>query len=373
MFKRMMKGGQKKPSKSDSNDGYGPPANDVNQSAVVVVPPPSGKIEPLPLFRDVPVSERQNLFLRKLQICCHTLDFTDTMKSVREKEIKRQTLMELVEFIQSSSSKITEICQEEMIKMVSVNIFRCLPPAFHENTGQDATDPEEEEPCLEPAWPHLQLVYELLLRYVVSSDTDTKVAKRYIDHSFVLKLLDLFDSEDPREREYVKTILHRVYGKFMVHRPYIRKAINNIFYRFIYETERHSGIMELLEILGSIINGFALPMKEEHKLFLVRALLPLHKPKPVAVYHQQLSYCISQFVEKDFKLADTVIRGLLKYWPVTNCQKEVLFLGELEEVLEATQAAEFQRCMVLLFRQIARCLNSPHFQVCQNLVFYDVG
>jgi serine/threonine-protein phosphatase 2A regulatory subunit B' len=185
----------------------------------------------------------------------------------------------------------------------------------------------------------------------------------------VLKLLDLFDSEDPREREYVKTILHRVYGKFMVHRPYIRKAINNIFYRFIYETERHSGITELLEILGSIINGFALPMKEEHKLFLVRALLPLHKPKPVAVYHQQLSYCISQFVEKDYKLADTVIRGLLKYWPVTNCQKEVLFLGELEEVLEATQAAEFQRCMVLLFRQIARCLNSPHFQVCRKCYF----
>ncbi|XP_057438250.1 serine/threonine protein phosphatase 2A 57 kDa regulatory subunit B' beta isoform-like isoform X2 [Lotus japonicus] len=324
MFKRIMKGGggQKKPSKSDPTDqsayGYGPPA-------AVEVPPPSGTIEPLPLFRDVPVSERQNLFLRKLQVCCHLLDFSDTLKSVREKEIKRQSLMELVDFIQSGSGKITETCQEEMIRMVSVNIFRCLPPASHENTGQEAGDPDEDEPCLDPAWPHLQLVYELLLRYVVSSDTDTKVAKR--------------------------------------------KAINNIFYRFIYETERHSGIGELLEILGSIINGFALPMKEEHKLFLVRALLPLHKPKPVALYHQQLSYCISQFVEKDHKLADTVIRGLLKYWPVTNCQKQVLFLGELEEVLEATQAAEFQRCMVLLFRQIARCLNSSHFQVAERALF----
>ncbi|MBA0596791.1 hypothetical protein Gorai_013600, partial [Gossypium raimondii] len=218
--------------------------------------------------------------------------------------------------------------------------------------------------------PHLQLVYELLLRYVVSSDTDTKVAKRYIDHSFVLKLIDLFDSEDPREREYLKTILHRIYGKFMVHRPFIRKAINNIFYRFIYETERYNGIGELLEILGSIINGFALPMKEEHKLFLARALIPLHKPKPVATYHHQLSYCVTQFVEKDYKLADTVIRGLLKYWPVTNCQKEVLFLGELEEVLEATQSAEFQRCMVPLFRQIARCLNSPHFQVSERALFF---
>ncbi|KAI5317013.1 hypothetical protein L3X38_036720 [Prunus dulcis] len=306
MFKKIIKG-NKKPSKSDSHDpssyGYGPPgtqnsgavANVVVNHASLAGPaasgpnsggapgitalPPSGTIEPHPFFRDAPVSERQTLFLRKLQ---------------------------------------------EMIKMVSVNIFRCLPPVSHENTGQENADPEEEEFYLEPSWPHLQLVYELLRRYIVSSDTVTKVAKRYIDHSFVLKLLDLFDSaEDPREREYLKNILHRVYGKFMVHRPFnnilIRKAINNIFYRFIYETERHSGIAELLEILGSIINGFALPMKEEHKLFLVRALIPLHKPKSIAVYHQQLSYCITQFVEKDYKLADTVVRGLLKYWPLTNC------------------------------------------------------
>ena len=381
MFKKIMKGGHKKPAKSDASDPVPPPyaaanrsapaapsANAVSNHASRISSTPltlssGGSIEPVPLFRDAPVAERQNLFLRKLHVCCYVLDFSDTLKNVREKEIKRQALMDLVDFIQSGSGKINENCQEEMIRMISVNIFRCLPPASHENTGQEPTDPEEEEPSLDPSWPHLQLVYELLLRYIVASDTDTKIAKRYIDHSFVLKLLDLFDSEDPREREYLKTILHRIYGKFMVHRPFIRKAINNIFYRFIYETERHSGIGELLEILGSIINGFALPMKEEHKLFLVRALLPLHKPKSVGMYHQQLSYCITQFVEKDFKLADTVIRGLLKYWPVTNCQKEVLFLGELEEVLEATQAAEFQRCMVPLFRQISRCLNSSHFQV----------
>lgn len=324
---------------------------------------PNGSFEPLPSFRDVPSAERQTLFIRKLNLCCYTFDFTDPSKNVKEKEIKRQTLLELVDYVTSGTGKFTESVFEDITKMLVINLFRTLPPSSHENTGSDNFDPEEEEPSMEPAWPHLQIVYEFLLRYVVSSETDAKLAKRYIDHSFVRRLLDLFDSEDPREREYLKTILHRIYGKFMVHRPFIRKAINNIFYRFIFETEKHNGIAELLEILGSIINGFALPLKEEHKLFLSRALIPLHKPKCVSLYHQQLSYCIIQFVEKDFKLADTVIRGLLKCWPVTNSQKEVLFLGELEEVLEATQAAEFQRCMVPLFRQIGRCLNSSHFQV----------
>nr|GEZ49446.1 serine/threonine protein phosphatase 2A 57 kDa regulatory subunit B' beta isoform-like [Tanacetum cinerariifolium] len=368
MLNKLMKRGTRKQSKTDT-EVYA----SVSASSVVVADggagAGAGNIEVIPMFRDVPIPERQVLFSKKCRVCCVKYDFTDTLDKVKEKEVKRISLVELVDYVQSGSGKISEANQEEMVKMISVNIFRCLPPGAHENTGSVSMEGDEDEPFLEPSWPHLQLVYDLLLRYVVSTDTDAKIAKKYIDHSFVLKLLDMFDTEDPREREYLKTILHRIYGKFMVHRPFIRKAINNIFYQFIYETERNSGIAELLEILGSIINGFALPMKEEHKLFLMRALIPLHKPKPIAMYHQQLAYCIIQFVEKDNKLADTVIRGLLKYWPVTNCQKEVLFLGELEEVLESTQAVEFQRCMVPLFRQLARCLNSPHFQVAERALF----
>ncbi|KAL5987782.1 hypothetical protein ACLOJK_035536 [Asimina triloba] len=329
-------------------------------SAATVAP---SSYELLPGFRDVPSSEKQNLFIRKLNMCCIVFDFTDPMKNLKEKDVKRQTLLELVDYVAAVTAKFNEITMQEITKMVAANLFRTFPSSSHESKLPEAFDAEEEEQAMDPAWPHLQIVYEFLLRFVASSETDAKIAKRYIDHSFVLRLLDLFDSEDQREREYLKTILHRIYGKFMVHRPFIRKAINNIFYRFIFETERHNGVAELLEILGSIINGFALPLKEEHKLFLVRALIPLHKPKCVSMYHQQLSYCITQFVEKDFKLADTVIRGLLKYWPITNSSKEVMFLGELEEVLEATQVAEFQRCMVPLFRQIGRCLNSSHFQV----------
>lgn len=66
----------------------------------------------------------------------------------------------------------------------------------------------------------------------------------------VAQLLELFDSEDPRERDLLKTVLHRIYGKFLGLRAFIRKQINNIFLRFIYETEHFNGVGELLEILG---------------------------------------------------------------------------------------------------------------------------
>ncbi|XP_062186995.1 serine/threonine protein phosphatase 2A 57 kDa regulatory subunit B' theta isoform-like [Phragmites australis] len=329
----------------------------------------SSNFQPLPSFKDVPNAEKQSLLFKKLNLCCTLFDFTDPTKNIKEKEIKKQMLLEIVDYIVSANGKFPEIVVEAITKMISVNLFRTLTSPPRERKVLAAFDLEEEEPLMDPAWPHLQIVYELLLRFVTSPENDAKLAKRYIDHSFILRLLELFDSEDPRERECLKMILHRMYGKFMVYRPFIRKAINNLFYQFIYETEKHNGIGELLDILGSIINGFALPLKEEHKLFLVRTLIPLHKPRCISMYHRQLSYSITQFVEKDCKLADTVIRGLIKYWPVTNSTKKVMFLGELEDILEATQPAEFQKCMVPLFRQIACCLNSSHFQVSERALF----
>ncbi|GCC42974.1 hypothetical protein chiPu_0027015, partial [Chiloscyllium punctatum] len=107
---------------------------------------------------------------------------------------------------------------------ISANIFRTLPPS-----DNPEFDPEEDEPNLEASWPHLQLVYEFFLRFLESPDFQPAIAKRYIDQRFVLQLLELFDSEDPRERDFLKTVLHRVYGKFLGLRAFIRKQITNIF------------------------------------------------------------------------------------------------------------------------------------------------
>ncbi|KAL6974342.1 hypothetical protein U1Q18_028525 [Sarracenia purpurea var. burkii] len=325
-------------------------------------------MEPRASFNDVPNSEKQNLFVSKLNLCCSVYDLSkNSDRNCADKDLKHQILIELVDVVASGSAKFTEPAIASMCKMCSSNLFRYFPPKFRSYSTHGET--EDEEPMFDPSWSHLQHVYDLLLRFISSDSLDVKVAKKYVDHSFILSLLNLFDSEDPRERDFLKTILHRVYGKFMVHRPFIRKSVNDIIYRFVFETERHNGIAELLEIFGSVITGFAMPLKEEHKVFLWRALIPLHKPKSVGIYHQQLTYCLLQFVEKDPRLASVVIKGMLKYWPVTSSQKELMFLSELEEILEKINMEEFEKIMVPLFRRIGSCLNSFHFQVAERAHF----
>merc|ERR1711988_932416 len=249
--------------------------------------------------------------------------------------------------------------------MIACNLFRTLPPSDNPDF-----DPEEDEPVLEVAWPHIQVVYEFFLRFIESPDFNTNFAKQYIDHGFVLQLLELFDSEDPRERDFLKTVLHRIYGKFLGLRAFIRKQINNFFLKFIYETEHFNGVGELLEILGSIINGFALPLKAEHKQFLCKVLIPLHKVRCLSLYHAQLAYCVVQFLEKDATLTEQVIKGLLKFWPKTSSQKEVMFLGEIEEILDVIDPAQFQKVQEALFRQVAKCVSSPHFQVAERALYF---
>jgi serine/threonine-protein phosphatase 2A regulatory subunit B' len=337
----------------------------------------------------------QALFSQKLDLCSVIFNFDDPNSDKRGKDLKRQTLLELVDYVNNAGGQkiFNEHLMPNIMTCVSANICRALPPQTED------FDPEEDEPVLEPSWPHLQVMYEFFLRFVVSSEVNAKVAKKHVDQTFCLKLVELFDSEDPRERDYLKTILHRIYGKFMSHRSFIRKTIQHVFYRFIFETERHNGIAELLEILGSIINGFAMPLKREHVNFLQKALVPLHKPKCVGLYHQQLSYCITQYVEKDPATALCIVNGLIKYWPWGSSAKvgkrllvwlvlvwllwltvfflfavlfaccAVLYLNELEEIMELMGPEELTELKDNLFPCIAKCLGSEHFQVAERTLF----
>lgn len=187
--------------------------------------------------------------------------------------------------------------------MFAKNVFRPIPPVS--DSQCDIFD-LEDEPTLEVAWPHIEIVYQVFLCFLNSADFNAAIAKIYIDCGFVLQLLQLFRCEDGRERDMLKVTLHGIYCKIIALRPFIQRSIRNILLQFIYEGETVRGIAELLDILGSIIDGFVLPLKEEHKTLLTRVLVPLHKSKLLGAYHQQLACCIILFTGKDVSLTETV-------------------------------------------------------------------
>lgn len=320
------------------------------------------------LLKYTPISERNELFVKKLQQCCILFDFNCPVPDAKGIEQKRLTLVELIDYISNNNGVLFEQAYSDSIRMLQCNVVRCLPPSLEE--PKEDFDADEEEPNYDPAWPHLQLVYEYYLRLLESPDFQPALCKKYCDQKFVMQIMRLFNSEDPRERDFLKTMLHRIYGKFLGLRAFIRKNINFMFLRYVFEGESCNGVAEFLEILGSIINGFAVPLKQEHRHFLLKVLVPLHKPRGITAYHAQLAYCMVQFVEKDPSLTEPVMLGMLRLWPKTNSAKEVMLLGEIEEILDIIEPAQFTKIIVPLFKMLAKAVSSPQFQVAERALYF---
>ena len=234
------------------------------------------------LFLDRDAYDWPELYKYKLIFCCTTANFQAESKKQPEevnfRDQKRETLIELVDVLDESEAYDTlhtEPVLQASMEMIEANIFRTFANKKAKKSQQ--VDPDEDEPHLEEAWPHLQLVYELFLKFMMSTVITGKVMAANISQSFVSQFLDLFDSEDPRERDYLKTILHRVYGKYMSQRALVRTKVMNLILLITYEKEEHNGVTELLEILSAIISGYGTPLKVEHANFAKKVLIPLHK------------------------------------------------------------------------------------------------
>ena len=204
------------------------------------------------------VSESRNpkdakeLFLRRIQMCSVTYDYSDDNKDARAKSERLTALQELREFLNDSKNVATYVLPhlEQVVEMVRKNIFRPLPmdKKSADKLGPSEGGLEDEDIIMAPAWPHIQGVYEFFFELIVSEVTDVKSIKVYITPAFIQEFLQLFDSEEPRERDYLKNVLHRLYAKLVPRRKMIRKAITDCFLTMIHDTQRFNGAGELLDI-----------------------------------------------------------------------------------------------------------------------------
>ena len=318
--------------------------------------------------------DAKELFLKRVQMCSVTYDYSDESKDAKAKAERLAALQELREFVSDNRNVAQYVIPhlDLVMEMIQKNIFRPLPTdkKSGEKLGASETGVEEEEVIIDPAWPHLQGIYEFFFELIISEATDVKSIKMFISPSFVQEFLGLFDSEEPRERDYLKNILHRLYAKLVPRRKMIRKAINDSFLTMIHETQRFNGASELLDILASIISGFAVPLREEHVIFFKNVMIPLHKVMTSHLFHEQLLRCSMLFLSKDHGLAISLVEGLLRYWPFGNSPKETMFLTELQEVLEVCELSKLDPLVNKLFKRLVRCISGPQLQVADRAMCF---
>ena len=66
---------------------------------------------------------------------------------------------------------------------------------------------------------------------------------------------------------------------------------------------------------------------------------------------------------------EVLIHCVLIHCVYSDFSHQVMFLGEIEEILDVIEPAQFVKIQEPLFKQIAKCVSSPHFQVNTKIEF----
>lgn len=319
-------------------------------------------------LRNAPKGQQSELFRAKVQGCKEVFDFkVDPNSRLKEKEQKQAHLLEIIDCFGNLRCEVDAAMISEVMDMISVNIFRVL--TIQERTPlEDIADPEDTSVFMDPSWSHLSLVYDVFQRFI--DDTKPSMLVRHIDKGFLLKLMELFSSDDARERSALNTIVSRIFNKFEAEEKqvqgYIRMALRSELMRASYGGETQNGIGELLELAAESSQGFTLELGDAPKEFFTKLLLPLHKQQVIRDFHPQLMRCIRAHAEMDARLTYDIVSSLLQVWPESASWKQVLFLDELETVLQLTPRIQFRRMRDQLVQRVALCIKSPHYQVAER-------
>jgi serine/threonine-protein phosphatase 2A regulatory subunit B' len=92
----------------------------------------SPRNEELPQLRDYPSAKREALFDQKLELCSHVFSFEDAASNKKEKEVKRQTLLELVDYVNTSAGQkiFTEssmpVCSHVLMQDITRGYSPCV-------------------------------------------------------------------------------------------------------------------------------------------------------------------------------------------------------------------------------------------------------
>jgi len=330
-------------------------------------------------------SLRLLLLKRKISLCLVECNWHKKNEEIESKLIsnKRKILLEILEFYGQRKFKSLDLLKQSF-RLLWLNLFRSLPDPKAIKTSPS----DDEMDFREPSWDHLVLIYEIAFHVVTNTEIDKKIMQKHIRGNFLLHLVNLFKSLDDREPQYVKIILHAIYGRFMALRKDIRSYLAQYCYSYIYDTKCElydsntsitwQGIPEILAIFCSIIQGLNIPVKNDYHLLLRNVLVPLHKTYHLDAFHEELIQCCTQFVIKDAHSACIILGGMLKFWPSMSSLKQQLFIDEIVHLLNASadyieQMAcsdandlEFERIIIAVINQLTKCMFSEHHQVAER-------
>lgn len=322
--------------------------------------------------------ESKDILIKKIKQCTMKVSdyITDDMDSSQVesmKNIKLQTLFDIHMFIKNNSQMFDKEVSTEIVKLFKGNCIRMN--TRYKSDFDLLFDDDNSNKMDNPDWVFLEPIYDLFLRMIISQQFDGKLQMEILPSHNIIQIVELVRSPDQRERNFVKNIIHRLYAKFVSLRSFLRSEISSELLRHICDRSENDyspyGIAELLEICGSIIGGFTVPINPEHIIFLNKVLLPLHSlpTSSLQSFISQLCICLKNFIMKTKSLAEPIVRSIISRYPRICSKKEIIILCELDDILSIVNPSDLGPTWNDVVRIFCSAAASQNFLVAERGLF----
>jgi len=319
-----------------------------------------------PLLADAKDADVSELFIKKCKMCNSMCNFLD--KNHKQAiDDKSAILNEIMGFV-SYSNQVSNFGKSEYSSIIHLflrNIERSPPLpksfAFLYNDTDGPSDQYEEA-----SWPHLSMVYDIIIEFLSNRRFAIRLCSVNDLRNLINAALCLFRSPDSRERDKLSKLFHIMYRTFNDYRGIIRNIVASFLQASLELTRLPFGISEILIAYCSVVSGFRMPLLQEHQDFYKKYILPLHSHTFLKFFHQQLVSIVCVFCDKQLSFAVQTISDLINRWPVISPSKQILFISEIQHLIERIRVESASYIIVRLCRLISYCLQNSSFAVIER-------
>ena len=312
-----------------------------------------GEMLSLPSLSSAPIGEIPQLTVQKLKQCQRKCDFSDVNADAVSKATKKATLNELIDLYSNPKmfSRLTRECHQQLIEMFAANVFRPPPNIPRALLVSDEVTIEDT------AWPHLQLVYILFLKFL-DCNVEQRILQYQLQPKFISNLFAVLDFPDERERIQARAVIASIYTKVPPQRQLLMTLTLNLLMSVPEDLELNAA-SHLLELFYQFTANIPPPLPPQLIQAFERVLLPLHLPYRCQRYFSSLVRCILLMIRKDARLANHLLQFLICHWPLTLDHKSELFIDEITRMLDETNPQDLTGNIKPLLSCVCIAAESP--------------
>ena len=311
------------------------------------------KLPPIPPARS---SKFNTIFYAKCSQCKQICDFYNPNSEIEGKAIKQSHLEDIISLFHNAENLtyLTENHIQVLFDVVSTNLKRPLPV-------QSAMLFEDDiPPIVDPSWPHLTLIYQLLQRLLLHYNLP-----EFFNDSFIFTLISVMNTPDSNEQTVLIKCLKIILQEFPHKMEPILQNLSSSIERTQYNDRSPFFMQANLTIIFYIITHSPKITTQIYKVFIFSIIPLIHDPH-LSMFYPQLRPILEFFIDEKPVLAFNIFQDLIKHWPFQILSKQVIYLELLTYLLDKLPKREIEANLSKIFGFYAEGSRSPSVKVAEN-------